>query len=130
LFPCSFLKKKIKNFGVVFAGVWACSRCIYADPDFVKRKRKQMRASNSPSGRGRGRRRKHPPKIGPESQPSPLSTPDPADGIKSSPLNEKEEVEEEFDAKDSVKSKLVDDSKTPPVTIKISLPVSSETSRK
>ncbi|CAK8684552.1 unnamed protein product [Clavelina lepadiformis] len=41
------------------SGVWACSRCTYADPSFVKRRRKQLRASHPPSsGRGRGGKRR------------------------------------------------------------------------
>uniref|UniRef100_F6WAN9 PHD finger protein 10 n=1 Tax=Ciona intestinalis TaxID=7719 RepID=F6WAN9_CIOIN len=40
------------------SGVWACSRCKHADPNFRKRRRKELKLLSTPSGRGRGRRRR------------------------------------------------------------------------
>ena len=97
----------------------------------MKRKRKEKRASSSPSGRGRGRRRKHPPKVDADQQPSPRTNGGVLGGIRSASVEEKLEDMEDSNSKDAQESSSKESSpnldsrvvsKTPPVTIKITLP--------
>ena len=96
----------------------------------MKRKRKEKRASSSPSGRGRGRRRKHPPKVDADQQPS-RTNGGVLGGIPSASVEEKQEDMEDSNSKDAQESSSKESSpnldsrvvsKTPPVTIKITLP--------